>query len=559
MTGRFIVELQQNSGLPKQSFSIESYRSKWSDKPSGVADIDIYSRLDLPSCNVRQISNNYEVKTTIIESISWRWLYASNLLTAVELIFTARVSNLNSTPCLWLPVEAAIAVSWFLKSYWSPSSLQFNPMEHQEEQQEATSILRHGDLPFTNIAIMLGSGNNQQPCQQQDQSSESSGQHAPVATGYSTSVLYSRSCDGNEDPQQQQHTLGLKCFVQPCYGVCKFRPSSESTGPAESSLNYEDGVALDGVASKSMGKRATDRVASAGQATCNVVVFGDVGQLKQCQRIFKTAQALRNHKKRVHTGQKICDVAVFREDGQLRPCGKVYKNVDSLSSHKRNFHSGQKTCNSSVVDENGQLRPCGKLCKNADSLSSHKRNFHTGQQTCDSTVAGENGQLRPCGKLCKSAHSLSSHKRNFHTGKQICDVNVIGGNGQQQPCGTVCRSAQNLSEHKNKFHGEQKTCEEVIIGEDGQPQPCGRICKNTYNLLFHKYRVHGKQQICDAIVFGGGGRQRQCKKVCKNALSLSVHKSKYHRGQQKCDHRKRKPVDVKQDDDLSNPKGKADR
>ncbi|WOG27001.1 hypothetical protein [Endozoicomonas sp. 8E] len=576
-TKRFIVEIQQSPSLPKRSFLIKTYRKKCSDNPSGPADTNGHARLDLPSDNIRQKSNSYEVKTTIIESIFWRWLYATNLLAAVELIFTARVSPLSSTPCSWLPVEAAIAAGWFLKGYGSPYSLLFNPME----QQEARSISRQRDQPVTKIAIMYGSGNNQQPCQQQEQPSESSDQQAPAAPGFSTSVLHSHSGDGNEDPQQQ-HTLGLNCFVQPCYGICIFRPSSKSMELPECSLNYEDGFAPD-----SIDTGTTDTTAPAGQASCNVVMVGKTGQLWQCERAFKSAQALCKHKKKDHS-QKICDVAVFRKDGQLRPCGMVCKSYKAQLDHKRRFHTGEQICNVTVVGEDHQPRLCGKVCKNAQTLSVHKSKFHSGQKTCNLIAVGEDGQPRRCGAVYKNSGALSDHKRKDHTGQQTCDVNLVGKEGQQQPCGKVCKNASALSVHKSRYHTGQQTCDVNVVGEDGQQQPCGKVYKNACNLSIHKSRYHTGQQNCAMIVVGEDGQQQPCGKICKNAIALSVHKSRHHTRQQTCDvtvvgensqqqpcgtvcrsaqdlsnhkriHQKRKPVDVSQNDDLTTPEGKANR
>ncbi|WOG27002.1 hypothetical protein [Endozoicomonas sp. 8E] len=580
LTRRFIVELQQSSGLPKQGFSIKPYRSKWSDNPSGLADNNGYARLDLASNCIRQISNNYEVKTTIIESISWRWLCATNLLAAVKLIFTTRFSPLSSTPCSWLPVEAAIAVGRLLKGHWNSDSPIFNPIEHRNE----TTALTQRGHPFAIITMMFGSGNNQQTCQQKDQPPESSCQSPPVATGYFTSVLYPWSGDGNKGPQQQQHTLSLNCFVQLCYGVCKFRPSSESPGPAERSLNCEEGVASDGVTPDST--RATATTSPAGQATCYLIEVGKDGQLRQCEKVYKSTQALSNHKRRVHSRQKTCNVTVSMEDGQLQPCGKVCKNAHSLTSHKRNFHTGEKTCEVTMIGGNGQLRPCGKVCKSAQDLSIHKSKSHSGQRTCDMTIIGKNNQPQPCGKVnknaytlslhkcrvhgrrricyetvieedgqqrpcrtvCKNARVFSDHKRSFHTGLQTCDVTVVGKDGQQQPCGKTYKNAKSLSSHKSHYHTGQRTCDVIFVGKDGQLQLCGRDYKNAKALSDHKSKVHRGKKNFDIAIVGEGGQQRTCEKVFKNAKVMSEHKRK---------HRKRKLIDVEQNDDLSPPEGKA--
>ncbi|WOG26983.1 hypothetical protein [Endozoicomonas sp. 8E] len=123
--------------------------------------------------------------------------------------------------------EKIATVGWLLKSYWNPDSALFKPTGQTEVR------LTQGSQPFAITAMMHGSGDEQQ----QNQPSESSGQQAPQAisqpTSAFTSPLYSGSGDGYEDPQQHSHTLALDCFVHPCHGVCKFRPSSENMGPTE--------------------------------------------------------------------------------------------------------------------------------------------------------------------------------------------------------------------------------------------------------------------------------------------------------------------------------------
>ncbi|WOG27009.1 hypothetical protein [Endozoicomonas sp. 8E] len=673
----FIVELQQSKSLPGQSFSIKPDQSTWSDNPSGFAVTNSYARPDSPPYNIRHKHFSYRIKTSIIESTSRRWYYVTNLLVACQLILTTKDNPLSPIPYSWLPAETVVTLGWLLKSYWGPASMLFNPMEHQEEKREATSIFRQGDRPFSNIVIMFGSGNNQQPCQQKDQPSESSGRPHPVDRSHSTGVPYSLSGEGKEGPQQQQHTLGLDCFVHPCHGVCRFRPSSDdieatewlstfeksSTGhsgvkPGQSSrprfteehglccktdfdsltttylrqkLSFETLNGLSAIQSQRASSQPchpqthqSDDVRMHGNipATYDDLIIID-GLLKLCghgllkeneisltlthfTHPFGTSQtqqtgrspqlgqsspylSLTGSRHAIdHSGKLDCDTTLAVSNGQQIPCRSVCKNAHALSVHKKRYHSGQKACEMTMVGENGQEQPCGKLCKNLQSLSDHKQRYHTGQQICDVIMVGKDGQLKRCGKVCKSLKARLDHKRSLHTGQQTCELTMVGEDNQLQRCGKVCTSAQALSTHRYRYHAGPKACDETVVGEDGQQQPCGKIYKNASILSMHKSKYHTGQKTCDMTVFGQDDQARPCGKVCKNAQALSTHKSRFHSGQKTCNstvdgedgqpqpcgracksaqdlsnhkraHRKRKPVDVNRDDDLSAPRGKTNR
>ncbi|WP_257291145.1 hypothetical protein [Endozoicomonas sp. ONNA1] len=339
-----------------------------------------------------------------------------------------------------------------------------------------------------------------------------------------------------------------------------------------------------------------------GKQTCNEVVVGDNGQPQSCGVVSKNAQALSSHKNKYHTEKKTCDVIVDREDGQQQPCGEVCMTAYFLSAHKSRVHSNQKTCDVIVEGEHAQRRPCGIVCKNAQALSDHKRMTHSGpracnktvvvdghqrpcgtisinnqaltdhkrsahgsQQTCDVSVVEQDSQQRPCGKVCKNARALWSHKRNDHSGQKTCVETITGEDGQLRPCGKICKNIQSLSTHKSQYHTGQKTCELTVVGENGHQRQCGTIWTNALAVSCHKRRDHSWQQICNKPVVGETGHQRPCGTIWKNARALWDHKRRVHNGQQISDkavagmdgsahkrtHRKRKLVDLDQDDDLS--------
>ncbi|WOG26978.1 hypothetical protein [Endozoicomonas sp. 8E] len=537
MTRRFIVEPQQDAVFSNRSFSIKTDKCLLSYKPSGIANKNGFKRPDLPSDDKRQRFFSYEVKTTLIESISWHVLYATNLLVAFELIITSKTSSLGSSAYSRLPIEEIVTVGWLLESYWNPDSPLFKPTEQAEVR------LTQGSQPFAIAAMMHGSGDDQQ----QSQLSESSGQQAPEATSQPASVftspLSSGSGDGYRDPQQHVHTLGLDCFVHPCHGICKLRPPFENMGPAERSLISEGSLASH-TGAIGIVDNPVNTTAPAVPVPCNLTMLDEDGQLRNCEKVYKSVQSLLNHQRKIHTGKKTCLTTVVGNDGRLRPCGEVWKNAVALLHHRRTAHTSQQTCDLIMVTEDGQERPCGKVCMNASALSSHRTNIHTGQRTCDVTLIGEYGQPRPCGKVCNNTQALYYHKRREHTGRQTCVVMMAGEDGERRPCGKVCNNAQALNNHKRREHTGRQTCGLMMVTEDGQRRPCGKVYKNRKTLWDHKKNAHTGQKACDVILADEDGQQRPCGKVYKNAKDLSVHKRT---------HLKRKPVDTNQKDGLSPP------
>ncbi|WOG27011.1 hypothetical protein [Endozoicomonas sp. 8E] len=594
LTRRFIVELQQDPDSPNQSFFINSDPLILSGKPSVITNTNSYSGSDFPLYDTRQRLDSNRVKRTLIESISWQWLYATNLLVTYELTLTTRGTPLSPTPYSWLLIETAVAVGRLLQSYWNPDSLLFKPIGIH-----MLSTLALEDHRFVITTMVPGSEQQQQ---QQGQLSESSGKQAPQASshpaGAFTSPRYSSSTDGNGDSQQQSHTLGLNCFVHPCHGVCKFRslsdhtystsawtpyaepicpPVDKATIPVNLPASADDWIIIQGLLI--LGKYGTDNETEisctpahftplmvtsetqqttteptqwgessprlsrsvtgqgtehSGKLICDVTLFEKNSQQRPCGKVCKNTRALSAHKINYHSGQRTCDATVLGEDGKEQSCGKLCKNTQLLSYHKKRDHTGQQICKAIVVGKHGQQRQCEKVCNNAASLANHKKNFHSGQKTCKTTVVSEDGQPRLCGIVFGTTQALFYHKSRDHTGQQICDVIMIGKDGQQLPCGIVCNNAKALSDHKSNFHTGQRTCDLTLIGEDGQQWPCGKVCKSNKELLYHKRRHHTGQKTCDLTVVGEHHQLEPCGKVCNNAQALLMHKSRFHKRQRTC-------------------------
>ncbi|WOG27124.1 hypothetical protein [Endozoicomonas sp. 8E] len=573
-TGRYTVEPEQNGGFPNQRFSIKRDRLTLPVTPLDIVDTCGHEASASLSDNKRHRQINYGVKTTIIGSISWQRLYATNLLVACELILTTKGTLLNSNFYSWLPVE--LVVVWLLKSYWSPHSPLFKPIERQTGQIHT----------FAAITTAPDSGDS--PSQ-----SASADQQAPPAnaspTGSFTGFLYSDSAGGNGDPQQHQHTLGLDCFVSPCNGVCRYRLSYSSREPSGWLLNsVESSTGYAGISPKQSSCphlangycfgcvghfNPVDTIDSPGR-----LLFGTLNVRPEIQLQCYSGALLLAHSIDGNTansynffdgvaldGVALDGVALhsmsaeatstnattgpFNNDwpipdnscfppggsppGGSPPGGTSYCQK-ALPDHKKKDNTGQTICDKTLVGENGLRRLCGIVCKNAKFLTDHNRRYHSSQKACDVNVIGEDGRLRPCGKICKHARGLSSHKTRQHSGQKTCSASVVGEDGQHRPCGMVCKNAQALSDHKRRYHSGLQTCSAIEIGENGQARLCGKAIKNLQALAYHKRVNHTGQQTCNVTLVGKDGRQQLCGKVCKNAKVLSSHKNRDHSGQKTC-------------------------
>ncbi|WP_257255615.1 MULTISPECIES: hypothetical protein [unclassified Endozoicomonas] len=476
---------------------------------------------------------------------------------AYELILTARNVHLSSVlfSCYSrLTIEIVVLVSWLM--------------------------LTKGDCPFVTTTMMAASGDNPP----QDPASGSSCQGTPGTTCYSTRFFtcLERSGSGgdNRDPQRHSHTLGLNCFVHPCYGVCQFRPSGATSIDPEiaahpqpisplqigidiadiqppwnfdsptNSENHLNDTAMDEIEIPENFSFTSDDFAQIDEWLDPEKPFEEIEasltlshsetqqtatestRLCQGQPHLSQPDAIQATE---HSGQRACKVTVVGGNGQPQPCGKVFKNAQTLATHKYQYHSGQQTCEVKIVSQGGRAQTCGQIFKNIKALSAHKNQYHTGPRVCDVILVGVHVPPRPCGKAYKSALALSVHKRQCHTGQRICDVILVGKDGQRRPCGKVYKNVQCLSAHKSQYHTEQRVCDVSVVSGHGQPRPCGKVCKNVQALSNHKRKEHTAQQTCGATVAGKDGQPRPCGKVCKNSKVLSAHKSKCHTGQRVCD------------------------
>ncbi|WOG27051.1 hypothetical protein [Endozoicomonas sp. 8E] len=591
LTRRFIFELQQDTGFLKQNFSIKSVRHIWPGSPSDIVDTNGYPGSDSQPDDTRHRPGGYRVKTTITNSISWQWLYATNLPVAYELILTSKNAPLSSSPYSWPPVELFIAFGWYLKNYWCPDSKLFSPIEQQETSPTLTRLVQL----FAAITTMFSSEHNAQQYQPSGSSGQQASQTTSLITNSFTLLLNTDYRDGSDYPKGDLHTLGFNCFVHPCRGVCRFRSSSNSRGPAELPLNSEENSTDD--TELIPGQSSCPHLATGYCFSCLVQTdplnTADIQQnspfetliqfqydsdplfmpeicsidgvpTHNCKPIDRVASdgaasdgiaSDSTGEGKAYTIDPVgCTNSVVRidgEDGQQRPCKMLCKNVWSFSVQNYRAQSKKKTCEEIVIGWDLQLQPCGVVCKTSKSLALHKRKEHTGQQVCDAIVVEEDGQQRPCGKVFRNVHTLLNHRSRIHSGQKNCDLTIIGEDGQQRTCGAVCKNARAFWDHKSKAHSKQKICDAAILEKNGQLRPCGTVCKNIRAFWDHKYKIHTGQKTCDVTVTSEDDQPRPCGAVCKNSQVLSDHKRSVHSSPKICD------VTVVGADGQSQPCGKA--
>ncbi|WOG27108.1 hypothetical protein [Endozoicomonas sp. 8E] len=578
LTRRFIVELETDEGTLKQNLSI---KRSWQTLPENLSEIgntDTYPGSVSPPDRKRHNLYSYGVKTTLTESISWQLLYATNLLVDFELILTTKDTPICTNPHSCIALGIVVVVDWLLKSYWSPDSLLFKPI-----QQMSASMLAQADHPLATITALFGSEHNPQ----QYQSSESSGQQASRAPSYRgssfTSPLNTDYGDGNNGPQPHSHTLGLNCYVYPCQGICQFQPSYDSSGLAEWSLNppvsscphlfvgycldcisrsdplnttdfkekshfgtlndlpdvqlpFDSDTLFGGTDGNSIGRitseRATDTKQAVGPINNHVAMLGSLPSTINDGSIYREATDISHH-------DEINDVFITLDHLEQQPTSsqldQSQPHLSKIGAIQAATQIEQTVCDVTVTRKDGWLQLCGRHYKSTRALSDHKRRNHCGQKTCNAIVVGEDRQLRPCGTICKNLAALCNHKRSSHSEQKTCEAIVVGENGQLRPCRTVCKNARSFSDHKRNYHGGQRTCDVTIIGEDGQQRPCGTVCKNPLALSSHKNNAHIRQQNCNVIVFGKDGQIQPCRTLCKNTRSLLEHKRRQHSGEKTCD------------------------
>ncbi|WOG27054.1 hypothetical protein [Endozoicomonas sp. 8E] len=543
------------------------------DSLSEIADKNSYAGSTSPPDKKRQKLYGSAVATTLFYSITWQWLYVTNLLTGFEL--TVKDATLSTFPYSWRLSEAVIVLGWLLKSYWNPDSPILKPTEQLNliEQQEVTSMLTQRESSFATTIAVLGSGYDQT----QDRPSEPPAHQAPQTTtrtkGHLTHLPNYDSGEDNRDPQQHSHTLGLTCFVHPCHGVCRLRSASDGRGPDDWPLDFEENST--GLTGATPGQSSCSHSANQHCNSCMGYFKSEevpdsqekslLELLNDCSGIqhlldsdplselltydiggnpadgIDSVDGVAQDEATCSTGSAKVFHHELRMPGNLTPTADFAANNDSLYLLSLLGEIGVSISHSEtlvVTSESSHSNQCQTdFCQTGtvESESDQKIRDHSNQMTYDVNIVREGGQLRPCGAVRKNAQSLRSHKGSHQTGKRTCNMTVIGEDGQPHTCGTVWPNAKTLYNHKRSFHSGKKTCQRTLVGKDGQPRPCEKVCKSATALSDHITRSHSGQKTCYLTLVTKDGLQYPCGAVCNSAAALSDHKRRCHGEQHTCD------------------------
>ncbi|MGI9279565.1 MAG: TolC family protein, partial [Endozoicomonas sp.] len=142
-THSYIVELEQNADLPSQNFSIKPEpdtlpamqmidMGSLQGKPTEMTNISGYSGSDTPPDDKPYWPRSFwESLTTVVESVTWQLLYASNEVIGYKLLLAFQKDSYQPQPFSWMPVVATVVVGWLTRSNWNPEAPLFNQLDEQ--------------------------------------------------------------------------------------------------------------------------------------------------------------------------------------------------------------------------------------------------------------------------------------------------------------------------------------------------------------------------------------------------------------------------------------------
>ena len=232
-THNFIVEFEQNAGSPSQNFFIKPEPDTLSamqminmellqGKPTEITNTNGYSGSDSPPDDKPYRPEGlWESLTTVLESVSWQLLYATNEVIGYKLFLTLQEGPYQLLPFSWEPVMTTVVVGWLSRSHWNPELPKFNQLDEQEPKQQRELQI---------ITLM------DRPCGGYYPSTLPWGQDQPfnifsTFTGHSYSSIANypfRYSDDPDWPIPPRHTQDENCPLQPCCHLlhCILRPTT---------------------------------------------------------------------------------------------------------------------------------------------------------------------------------------------------------------------------------------------------------------------------------------------------------------------------------------------
>ena len=230
-TNNFIIEFEQNAESPGQSFFVKSESDTLSamqmvnieslqSKPTEITNTNSYSGSDSPPDDKPCRPGLRESLTTVLESVSWQLLYATNEVIGYRLFLTLQEGSYQPRLFPWEPVMTTVVVGWLSRSHWNPELPIFNQLDEQEsEQQRELQIITLMDRPYggySSSTLPWGWG---QPFNM-----------FSTFTGHSYSSIANYPFRYGDDPDRPPpwHTQDENCPLQPCCHQrhCILRPAT---------------------------------------------------------------------------------------------------------------------------------------------------------------------------------------------------------------------------------------------------------------------------------------------------------------------------------------------
>ena len=380
-------------------------RGSLQSKPTEIISTSSYSGSDTPPDDKPYSPRGYwERLTTVVESVSWQPLYASNEVTGYKLLLAFQEDSYQPQPLSWMPVVATVVVGWLARSSWNPEALMFNQLDEQAtNQQHELQIITLMDKPgggYSQATDTWGHG------QSFDMYSSS------AANSYNSFGNYQRGYHGDDPgwPTTPVHSYGENCYEQPCCfqrGRCIYAPSFLATSQHKDTCRCQDCMAdLDAYAPQPFISTQCDSI-SDGSIACSLANHPQTG----CQEsnshsvsvpagaqtgavevdsttdhLDRAAPAKR--KKRSHTGEK---------SYPCQYCEKSFRRSDSRDRHERT-HTGEKPY---------PCQYCEKSFRQSGTRDQHERT-HTGEKPYP---------CQYCEKPFSQSNTRDQHERT-HTGEK---------------------------------------------------------------------------------------------------------------------------------------------
>ena len=562
-THSYIVELEQNADLPSQNFSIKPEpdtlpamqmidMGSLQGKPTEMTNISGYSGSDTPPDDKPYWPRSFwESLTTVVESVTWQLLYASNEVIGYKLLLAFQKDSYQPQPFSWMPVVATVVVGWLTRSNWNPEAPLFNQLDEQESnKQHELQIITLMNNPSGGHTWSTGTWGQGQSFTTHSFTSSSHYSFVNHQNGY------------NEDdpgrPNSPRHSYGENCHEHPCYtrrGHCIYAPpiqhlaeywyedclavsyipelathqaqtpppvitrchlnpdaSTTCSASVHPYTSYpESSVAeADSASSQSLAESgATAHAAAVGADTTAPLASGQAGHL-------------RRHTATVHEKKKDHICQHQGDDGQ--PCGRAFGQAGHLRTHIATVHEKKKDHICQHQGDDGQ--PCGRAFGRAGNLRTHIATVHEKKKDHICQHQGDDGQ--PCGRAFGLAGNLRRHIATVHEKKKDHICQHQGDDGQ--PCGRAFGLAGDLRTHIATVHEKKKDHICQHQGDDGQP--CGRAFGRAGHLRTHIATVHEKKK--DHICQHQGDDGQPCGRAFGLAGDLRRHIATVH--EKKKDH-----------------------